>query len=319
MYEQFLDVAKSITDSYRERYWAAADAVNKGTPPPPVTPNYAEANREGIMADIRTLPARKAIEAAAKMGGHGSITVGGETVDYDFRGFSDLDQQVTELEAHRRSADTMAQTALDIQKKYGADFADQALKRIEESDPVGFKVRRRLAEMTLAELEKGTQLSDEEVRFAEQAFRRSAAARGGAMLGTAPAIQETLAQYNMGRSLLTDRMNMARSYVGMPQTAQFGQVAGAQQGAAPMMGMGLQQGLGVNPNAGQMGTQFAANVFGTQASIYSTQMANKSDPFGAVLGGVASIGMTGLAGGIGGMSTFGGKGFAKGFGKALRG
>ena len=105
------------------------------------------------------------------MGGYGSITVGGETIDYDFRGISDLDQQVTNLEAYRQSADSMAQTALDIQKKYGADFADQALKRIEESDPVGFKVRRRLAEMTLNELEKGTQLSDEEVKFAEQAFR----------------------------------------------------------------------------------------------------------------------------------------------------
>ena len=77
MYNELLEIAKGITDSYRERYWAAADAVNKGTPPPPAAPNYAEANREGIMADIRTLPARKAIEAAAKMGGHGSITVGG--------------------------------------------------------------------------------------------------------------------------------------------------------------------------------------------------------------------------------------------------
>ena len=48
MYNKLLEIAKSITDSYRERYWAAADAVNKGTPPPPAAPNYAEANREGI-------------------------------------------------------------------------------------------------------------------------------------------------------------------------------------------------------------------------------------------------------------------------------
>jgi len=321
MYNKLLEIAKGITDSYRERYWAAADAVNKGTPPPPAAPNYAEANREGIMADIRTLPARKAIEAAAKMGGHGSITVGGETISYDFRGISDLDQQVTNLEAYRQSADSMAQTALDIQKKYGADFADQALKRIEESDPVGFKVRRRLAEMTLSELEKGTQLSDEEVKFAEQAFRRSSAARGGPMLGTAPAIQETLSQYNMGRQLLTQRMNMARSYVGQPQTAQFGQVAGAQQGAAPMMGQGLGAGIGLNANAGAQATSFASNIFGTQAQIYGTQMANQSDPFGAVLGGVASIGMAGLTGGIG-SSIAGAAGagkFAQGFGGALMG
>lgn len=317
MYQQCLDRAKKITESYRKRWWAAADAVNKGTPPPPTTPDYAEANREGILTDIESLPARKTIEAAARMGGHGSITIGDRTVSYDFRGISDLDQQVTQLEAQRRSADTMAQTALDIQKKYGADFASEALKRIEESDPVGFKVRRRLAEMTLAELEKGTSLSDEEVKFAEQAFRRSSAARGGAMLGTAPAMQETLSQYNMGRRLLGDRMNMARAYMGMPQTGQFGQVAGAQQGAAPFMSQGLQQGLGLNPNAGALGTQFASNIYGTQANIYGTQMANQSDPFGAILGGVANIATGGVMGGIGGM--IGGGGFGKGFKKGVLG
>jgi len=318
MYQQCLDKAKKITESYRNRFWAASDAVNKGTPPPPAAPDYAEANREGILTDIESLPARKAIEAAAKMGGHGSITLGGRTVDYDFRGISDLDQQVTELEAQRRSADTMAQTALDIQKKYGADFTDQALKRIEESDPVGFKVRKRLAEITLAELEKGTSLSEEEKKFAEQAFRRSSAARGGPMLGTSPSMQETLSQYNMGRRLLGERMNMARSYVGMPQTAQFGQVSGAQQGAAPFMAQRMGAGIGLNANAGAMGTQFASNVYGTQAQIYGTQMQNQgSDPFGAVLGGVASIATGGAMAGIG--SSLGTGTFKGGFSKYLQG
>ena len=65
MYQQCLDRAKKITESYRKRWWAAADAVNKGTPPPPAAPDYASANREGIIADVESLPARKAIEAAA--------------------------------------------------------------------------------------------------------------------------------------------------------------------------------------------------------------------------------------------------------------
>ena len=300
MYQQCLDIAKKITESYRNRWWAASDAVNKGTPAPPPVPDYAAANREAVVADLETLPARKAIEAAALMGGSGSVTVGDKTIGYDFQGISELDQQVTHLEGQRRSAETMAQTALDIQKKYGAEFTDQALKRIEESDPVGFKVRKRLGEMTLAELEKGTQLSDEEIKFAEQAFRRSSAARGGPMLGTAPAIQETLAQYNMGRQLLGQRMNMARAYMGMPQTGQFGQISGAQQGAAPFMAQQLQRGIGVDPNAGAMGAQFASNIFGTQSSIYGAQLQNQSDPWGAVLGSVAKIGLTGLTGGLGG-------------------
>lgn len=300
MYQQCLEIAKRITKSYGDRWWAARGALNKGTPPPPPVPDYSKSTREAILTDIETIPARKAIESAARFGTSGSVTIDGRTVDYDFTGIGDLDQQVMELEAQKRSADTMAQTALDIQKKYGSEFMDQALQRIEQSDPVGFKVRKRLAEITLSELEKGTQLSDDEVRFAEQAFRRSNAARGGAALGTSSAIQETLAQYNMGRQLLGERMNMARALTGMPQTAQLGQVAGAQAGAAPFMAQQLQRGIGVNPNAAALGAQFATNVYGTQSQIYQAQLSQRSDPWGMVLGGLTNIGMTAATGAIGG-------------------
>ena len=297
MYQQCLELAKEITKAYRNRWWAAPNAVAKGTPPPPETPNYAEATREGYIADIETLPARKAIEAAAKMGGKGTIQIGDRTISYNFEGISDLDQQVYSLEAQRRSADSMAQMALDIQKKYGSEFMAESLKRIEESDPVGFKVRKRLAEMTLSELEKGTALSDDEIKFAEQSFRRSTAARGGAMLGTAPTMNEALAQYGMGRKLLGERMNMARSYSGMPQTSQLGQVAGAQQGASPFMPQQM-SGLGMDPMAGARSAQFATNVYSTQGSMYGAQLANRSDPMGTILGGVAKIGLNYLSQGL---------------------
>jgi hypothetical protein len=317
MYQHCLELAKQITESYRKKFWAAADAVCKGTPPPPVVPDYAASTRAGILADVETLPARKQIEAAARAGTAGTTMIGDKSIDFDFTGIGDLDQQVTLLEGQRRSADTMAQVALDIQKKYGADFLDQSLKRIEQSDPTGTKVRKRLAEITLAELDKGMQLSDEEIRFAEQAFRRSSTARGASQIGTAPAIQETLAQYNMGRQLLGQRMNMARSYMGMPQTAQFGQIAGSQQGAAPFMAQQLQQGIGQNAGAGAAGAGFATNVYSTQASIYGTQMANRSDPMGTILGGLASVGMTAATGGIGG--ALAGTGIRAGIGSAFFG
>ena len=300
MYQYCIELAKQITQSYSDRFWGAKDAVNKGgTPAPPPTPDYAASTRAGILADVETLPARKQIEAASRAGTAGTAMIGDTEVVFDFTGIGDLDQQTTLLEGQRRSADTMAQVALDIQKKYGADFLDQSLKRIEQSDPTGTKVRKRLAEITLAELEKGTQLSDEEVRFAEQAFRRSSTARGGSQIGTAPAIQETLAQYNMGRQLLGQRMNMARSYMGMPQTGQLSQVAGAQQGAAPFMAQQLQQGIGQNANAMAAGAGFATNVYGTQANIYGTQMANRSDPMATVLGGLAGAAMGPIGGALG--------------------
>ena len=83
------------------------------------------------------------------------------------------------------------------------------------------------------------------------------------------------------------------------------------------MGQGLGAGIGLNANAGAQATSFASNIFGTQAQIYGTQMANQSDPFGAVLGGVASIGMAGLTGGMGNVAM--GGDFMPGFGGALTG
>jgi hypothetical protein len=145
-------------------------------------------------------------------------------------------------------------------------------------------------------------LTDEEQRFAEQSFRRASAARGGPMLGDASAIGEAFQEFGMGRNLLNQRMNMAARYTGMPQTAQFGQTAGAQQGAAPFMPSGLQLGLGINPNAGAQGAGFASNVYGTQGGIYGAQLSNQSDPFGSILGGIAGIGMQALGGGIGGLA-----------------
>tara|TARA_R100001530_G_scaffold95239_5_gene66206 strand:- start:6084 stop:7079 length:996 start_codon:yes stop_codon:yes gene_type:complete len=301
LYLECLGKAESLVASYRNRYWAATDAVcGASSPPPPPPPDYGEATREGILADIESLPARKEIEAAAKMGQKGAVQVGDQSIDYDFTGIGDLDQQVTELQARRESADSMATMALDIQKRYGGEFLDEALGQIEKSDPVGFQVRQKLADKTLEQLEAGMTLTDEEQRFAQQSFRKASAARGGPMLGDAAAVGEMFQEFGMGRNLMNQRMNMARSYVGMPQTAQFGQTAGAQQGAAPFMPSGLQMGLGINPNAAATSAGFASNVYGTQGQIYGAQLANQSDPFGAILGGIAGMGMTALGGGIGG-------------------
>ena len=101
MYQHCLELAKQITESYRKRFWAAADAICKGTPPPPNIPDYAASTKAGILADVTTLPARKQIEAASRAGTKGSATIGDEVVDFDFTGIGDLDQQVTLLEGQK--------------------------------------------------------------------------------------------------------------------------------------------------------------------------------------------------------------------------
>jgi hypothetical protein len=67
-----------------------------------------------------------------------------------------------------------------------------------------------------------------------------------------------------------------------------------------------------------MGSQFAANTYGTAGQIYGAQLQHGGDPFGNILGGIAGMGMTALGGGIGGALSAGGS-FMGGVGQAFRG
>lgn len=100
-----------------------------------------------------------------------------------------------------------------------------------------------------------------------------------------------------------------QSFLGLqPIVSQGGQLSGLQQGAAPFQMTQVQQGLGINQNAGAQGTQFAGNVFGTQAGIYNTQLQNSGSPFGKlignVLGGVGSSVGSALGGSVGKLFNF---------------
>ena len=63
-----------------------------------------------------------------------------------------------------------------------------------------------------------------------------------------------------------------QSYLGLtPIVSQGAQLAGLQQGAAPTGSGTGYSAVGTAQNAGQLGTSFAGNIFGTQANIFSTQ------------------------------------------------
>lgn len=298
--------AQSIVAAYGERFWAARDAVNKGTPPP--APDYAEANREGIETDIKTLPARKIIESLAKSGGKGQVKVGDEYIDVDFTGFGDLDQMQIDLEAMRTSADAIAAMNLDIQQRYGEQMNLEQLKRIKEADPVGYELRQKLAQTTLEELSAGRELGADASRQVEQSVRGAQSARGN-VYGAANIGQEALAKFDAGQRLLTQRMSQAQAYaLGTPITAQYGAISGAQQGAANFAPMQLQQGIAQNPNAGAQAAQFASSNYST----YVQGLQNQTNPWMEGLGmltGVAAQAagghfagkaMAGAGGGIGG-------------------
>jgi hypothetical protein len=239
-------------------------------PPPPQAPNYAAANREAIQADIDTLPTRRRIDAAAKLG---TKVIDPDTgKEYDFTGLGDDQLALSQARTNAETADLTAAKMLELQQKYGEGFADEALKGLEKADPKGFAARRKLAETVLGDLELGSDLSPEEESMVEDQMRGAQAARGN-ILGPAASAKEVLAKSEMGQKLKQQRMSNASSYVfGSPLTAQYQTLQGAQQGAAPYQPTNFVPGMGLNANAGAQGTQFASNVFGTQAGIYGNQL-----------------------------------------------
>ena len=281
--DQCKRAAKNIVAAHRQRFWAASDAVNKGTPPP--APDYSDSAAKGIQADISTLPARKIIEAAAKAGTKGSVTVNGQVIPFNFTGVGDLQQQAIDLEAMTVSADAIAAMNLDIQERYGEQMNLEHLKRIKEADPVGWELRQQLAQTTLEELSAGRELGAAGARQAEKSIRGGQTARGN-IYGAANIGQEALAKFDAGQRLLTQRMSQAQAYaLGTPITAQYGAISGAQQGAANFSPMQLQGGMAQNPNAAGQAAQFASSNYST----YVQGMANQSNPWMEGLGMVAGV------------------------------
>ena len=300
--DQCMEAAKRITAAYKEHFWAAADAVCKGTPPPgPPPPDLVGATREGIIADMQTLPARKTIEAAYKAGTAGSVAVGATQIPYDFTDVGALQQQEIDLEGMRASADAIAAMSLDIQQRYGTDMNLEQLKRIKEADPVGWEVRQQLAQTTLEELSSGRELGVAASKQVERSVRGGQAARGN-IYGAANIGQEALAKFDAGQRLLTQRMSQAQAYaMGTPITAQYGAISGAQQGAAQFAPMQLNPGIGLNPNAGAQGAQFAMGSYQQQSQNYATRVSNTSSPWLEGLGMLAGVGAQAAGGYFGGM------------------
>ena len=81
-------------------------------------------------------------------------------------------------------------------------------------------------------------------------------------------------QQNLSQQLASRQQDVGniQSLLGLqPVAAQGGYMAGLQQGASPFTMPQTQRGIGLNPNAGAQGAQFAGNVFGQQANMWQTQ------------------------------------------------
>ncbi|HTI69678.1 MAG TPA: hypothetical protein VMF06_06915 [Candidatus Limnocylindria bacterium] len=269
---------------------ASAAASAATAPDAPGAPDYAAASREGVMADISALPLRKMIESAAKLGKSVTYTdpSTGERRTADFTGFGDTDQALAQLDGQIQGSDKLAAAGLALDQKYGSQYIAQRLKELEESDPTGFALRKSMGSAVSDELGHGYKLAPGMRDEVEQATRGAQAARGN-ILGAAPASAEAMEIGNAGYRLYQQRLANAASFLsGTTPVAQFGQIAGAQQGATPTVMPQVQSGVGVNPSAGATGASFAAQQYGTQAGIYATQVA--SNPWASFFSQTGGLG-----------------------------
>lgn len=288
------------------------------SPDPPAPPDYAAANREAILADIETLPLRKKIESAARMGGSVTYTdPDGVEQHADFSGFGDIDQSRQQLDFLGESARKIAESQLSIQEEFGDQFVDQRLKELERSDPIGAEVRRKLGQEAIKDLDAGFGMGDDLRNQVVQQVRGSQAARGN-ILGNAAGQAEAFAVGDAAIRLRQQRLANASSFLsGVTPVAQFGSISGAQNGAAGFNPVGIQNGMAQNQNAGQMGTNFAMSSYQQQSqNAFNSASMNPMNTFMGALGGVA---FTGLTGGVGGALGGGDSTFRSGFANAIGG
>jgi hypothetical protein len=263
-----------------------------GSPPKP--PDYEEAAKQGVYADLETYPLRYLTEAASKTGG--KVTVDGKT--YDFTGLGDADNAAV-------MSDKMAQTLLDIQRAKGPEFIAQRIAELKQADPKGYAARKDLFDRIMAqaqaqpnrplagdlqtsimgELQRAGRLDARELEQVQQAVRGGQVSRGN-YLGTAATTQEADAAVKAREALRDQEQTKATGFLesgvtpedvqyrrlqqslgnlghfieGQTPTAEFKSLSSAGTGATPFVGGGSNSQV-TNPNAAAMGLQNALDIY----------------------------------------------------------
>lgn len=136
------------------------------------TPDYAEANREAVYADMETLPDRKKIEAAARLGQKITYTdpQTGQTRTADFTGVGDnvYAQQAADLAVDTNNR--MQRGQLDLRQELvkdpvtgemvtrGEETALQTTREVQAADPQAYQARQDLTKKVMDDL--GSPASD---------------------------------------------------------------------------------------------------------------------------------------------------------------
>lgn len=310
-------------------------------PDAPAAPNYAAANKAAIDADISTLPLRRAIEASAKLGKPITYTdpQTGQTQTFDFTGLGDADTSRENadkmasaiLEIQKKyGADFIRQAneQLKLADPQGTaareTLNNEIMARL--AQPVASPVADTLEQQLVKELQAGADVDRDVMTEVDQYLVGQQLERGGSY-GKADEFQRAMnmgrvaedrrtARQQKGMGFLTaglsksdrdyrknqqDMANLASFLSGTTPTAQFGQLSGAQNAAAPFVAGA--PGPTLNPNAGPMGAQYAQGVWQTQAN----NAAQQGNPWLQGLGlGLQGLGTVASVGGQQGFGWWGG-------------
>lgn len=282
---------------------AAAAAVSTGisaatAPRAPNAPDPARSSRRAVMADLSTLPGRRQVEALARLGRAGTYQTGAPeyffngrwmsaanlpdvvnrrelpqrpgTATADFTGLGDADVQ-------GRLARGMAENELELSRKYGAQFIDEARRQQALADPEGTEARSLLASeinriantererpvagaldaQMLEELRAGRNMTADTAEMVEAVRARRAGAGDAPGVDLATELNEGPAGEERRRS----RLHRSMAHLSSGQTPEDLQYRDSQQDLANMAaflgGRTPQSQFGANRNAQQGATPVA--------------------------------------------------------------
>lgn len=299
-------------------------------------PDPAKGYIAGINTDLEGLPARRIIEALALLGDKGTVNIPGRgDQEFDFTGLGEADyqrqygdqltQQLLQMQRELGPAYVEQRLAeLEHSDPEGAAMRRQLWGSIKDSVDAGPTARpgaEALQAQILADLERGGELDERTSGRITQGVLGGQVARGN-WQGNAPATEEATALTQAGEAQNTQAQQQALAFLtgglapddaayregqqnlanigaflsGETPTAQFGQLSGAQNQIVPFTSSG--PGVGVNPNAGWQGVNYANQVYGLNQQAAAGQV----NPWVAGLNG-AMQGVNlwaGLGGGAGG-------------------
>ena len=188
----------------------------------PDIPDPNKAAIAGMQADLKNYPQNWLVNAAAQMGN--KVTIGGKT--YDFTGLGNAAQSLA-------TSDKMAQTLIDIQKNYGADYVKQRIEELKLADPTGYAARQQLFDSIMADAESKSpneqmskdlqsqvqqmlttsgELTPEQRQEVQQNVRGGQVARG-ITLGNAPVSEEASATVGAQDRLRQQQQDMGKTYL----------------------------------------------------------------------------------------------------------